>query len=360
VLNGYGNLELDLANGERGRRDDLIEPVLCKLTGAAAATVVNNNAAAVLLALRALGAGKPAAASRAQLVEIGGSFRLPDVMAAGGVRLFPVGTVNRTVATDYERAFAGGAALAVCAHRSNFYFEGSFEEPTVAAIVDIAHGAGKPVIYDLGSGLLYAGLFGDVIPPAEPNVHDLVVAGVDAVTFSGDKLLGGPQGGIIVGKADAVNLVRRDPLYRALRVGKETYALLAATLASYAAGGAALNDIPTYRLLTRPLEVVRSLAGEIYDEVAARHPGGCLVALEDDTALVGGGTLPYLRLPTVGLALRHPTFSPHRLCDNLRRLEPPVLARARGDAAFLDVRSLLDEEAPTLLTALNGWPATSL
>lgn len=351
MLAGYSNLELDVESGERGRREVLIAPLLKQITGAEDALVVNNNAAAVLLALRALGAGRPAAASRGELVEIGGSFRLPDVMAAGGVTLMPVGTVNVTRVEDYKQALAAGAALVVLAHRSNFYFTGPYEEPPVKEVVAVARAAGVPVIYDLGSGLLNGEIYKGIIPAEEPTVADLLAAGADLVTFSGDKLIGGPQAGIIVGTAAAMSCLRKDQLYRALRVGKETFALLTATLDAYRLGGDAPAAIHVYRLLKRGRDALKDLADEIKMWIDAGGVPGLSAAVEADESLVGGGTLPYLKLPGWVAAVRHERLTPHALSAAFRRLEPPVLARASRDAVRLDPRSLLDDDRPLLQAA---------
>jgi L-seryl-tRNA(Ser) seleniumtransferase len=357
VLEGYDNLEVDLETGERGRRNALIAGPLRELTGAEDALVVNNNAGAVLLALHALAGGCPAAASRGQLVEIGGAFRLPDVMAAGGVELMPVGTVNVTRADDYRRALDAGAALVVLAHRSNFYFLGRYAEPRADEVVALAAEYGAPVLYDLGSGLLSTSLYPEIVAPEEPSVENLLDAGVAVLCFSGDKLLGGPQAGVAVGTADAVGKLRRDSLYRALRVGKETYALLGAVLDVYLEGGEAAEQIPTYRLLRRPQDRLRELAAEVagYFEVAG--VGELEVSVVGAEAFVGGGTLPYVTLPTAAVALRHGRTSPHALSAALRRLEPPVLARATGDAVLVDMRSVLEDDLPSLRDAVKGLAA---
>lgn len=351
MLAGYSNLELDVESGERGRREVLIAPLLKQITGAEDALVVNNNAAAVLLALRALGAGRPAAASRGELVEIGGSFRLPDVMAAGGVTLMSVGTVNVTRGEDYKQALAAGAALVVLAHRSNFYFAGPHEDPAVEDVVAAARAAGVPVIYDLGSGLLNGEIYKGIIPAEEPNVADLLAAGADLVTFSGDKLIGGPQAGIVVGTAAAVGRLRKDQLYRALRVGKETFALLTATLEAYRRGGDALAAIPVYRLLKRGSDGLKAMAEEIKTWIDAGGVPGLSATVEADESLVGGGTLPYLKLAGWVAAVRHDRLTPHAMRAAFRRLEPPVLARASRDAVRLDPRSLLDDDRPLLQAA---------
>jgi L-seryl-tRNA(Ser) seleniumtransferase len=355
TLEGYDNLEVDLETGERGQRNTLIVGPLRELTGAEDALAVNNNAGAVLLALHALAGGRPAAASRGQLVEIGGAFRLPDVMAAGGVELLPVGTVNVTRADDYRRALDAGAALVVLAHRSNFYFLGRYAEPRADEVVALAAEYDAPVLYDLGSGLLSTSLYPELVAPAEPSVENLLDAGVDVVCFSGDKLLGGPQAGVVVGKAAALAKLRRDALYRALRVGKETYALLGAVLDAYLEGGGAAEQIPTCRLLRRSLDRLRELAAEVAGYFAG--VAGVEVSVVDAEAFVGGGTLPYVTLPTAAVALRRDGTSPHALSAALRRLEPPVLARAAGDAVLVDMRSVLEDDLPSLQGAVEGLAA---
>ncbi len=352
ILEGYCNLEMDLESGERGQRNALVAAPLRELTGAEDALVVNNNAGAVLLALHALGRGRPAAASRGQLVEIGGAFRLPEVMVSGGVELMPVGTVNVTRLDDFRRALDAGASLVVLAHRSNFYYRGRFDEPRADEVVALAAAYGRPVLYDLGSGLLSTSLYPDLVSQDEPSVENLLDAGVDVVCFSADKLLGGPQGGVAVGKAAAIGELRGDSMYRALRVGKETYALLGAVLEKYLDGGA-LDGVPTYRLLSRSAEDLERIA----HAAAAFFRKADAADLEINTAraesYVGGGTLPYVRLPTFVVALRHKHLSPHALSGVLRRLEPPVLARATGDAVYVDMRSVLDDDLPLLERAVG-------
>jgi L-seryl-tRNA(Ser) seleniumtransferase len=355
TLEGYSNLEVDLETGERGQRNTLIVGPLRELTGAEDALAVNNNAGAVLLALHALAGGRPAAASRGQLVEIGGAFRLPEVMAAGGVELVPVGTVNVTRADDYRRALDAGAALVVLAHRSNFYFLGRYAEPRTDEVVALAAEYGAPVLYDLGSGLLSTSLYPEIVAAEEPSVENLLDAGVDVVCFSGDKLLGGPQAGVAVGNAEAVGKLRRDGLYRALRVGKETYALLGAVLDAYLEGGEAAEHIPTCRLLRRSRDRLRELAAEAAGYFAG--VGGLEVSVVEAEAFVGGGTLPYVTLPTAAVALRRAGTSPHALSAALRRLEPPVLARATGDAVLVDMRSVLEDDLAVLKEAMGGLAA---
>lgn len=357
VLEGYSNLEVELESGERGQRNALLAGPLRELTGAEEALAVNNNAGAVLLALHALGGGRPAAASRGQLVEIGGAFRLPEVMAAGGVELRAVGTVNVTRGDDFRRALDGGAALVVLAHRSNFYFVGRHEEPRPDEVVALAAEYDAPVLYDLGSGLLSTALYPELVAADEPSVENLWDAGVDVVCFSGDKLLGGPQAGVAVGKAEAITRMLQDHLYRALRLGKETYAILGAVLEFYLAGEEGAENIPTYRLLRRLPARLRELAAEAALYFAGAGVAGLEASVVEGEAYVGGGTLPYVTLPTAAVALRRAGTSPHALSAALRRLEPPVLARAMGDAVLVDMRSVLDDELPLLERAVAGLAA---
>jgi len=317
---------------------------------------VNNNAGAVLLALHALGHGRPAAAGRGQLVEIGGAFRLPDVMTSGGVELMPVGTANVTRLDDFKRALDAGASLVVLAHRSNFYYRGRFEEPRADEVVALAAEYDRPVLYDLGSGLLSTSLYPELVSADEPSVENLLDAGVDVVCFSGDKLLGGPQAGVVVGKAAAVGELRRDSLYRALRVGKETYALLGAVLETYLDGDS-LDEVPTYHLLTRSVEDLDRMADAAAGYFRKAGAAGLEISTARAESYVGGGTLPYVRLPTSVVVLRHDGLSPHALSGALRRLEPPVLARAAGDAVYVDMRSVPEDDLPLLEEALDTLAA---
>jgi L-seryl-tRNA(Ser) seleniumtransferase len=278
-------------------------------------------------------------------------------MAAGGVELRAVGTVNVTRGDDFRRALDGGAALVVLAHRSNFYFVGRHEEPRPDEVVALAAEYDAPVLYDLGSGLLSTALYPELVAADEPSVENLWDAGVDVVCFSGDKLLGGPQAGVAVGKAEAITRMLQDHLYRALRLGKETYAILGAVLEFYLAGEEGAENIPTYRLLRRLPARLRELAAEAALYFAGAGVAGLEASVVEGEAYVGGGTLPYVTLPTAAVALRRAGTSPHALSAALRRLEPPVLARAMGDAVLVDMRSVLDDELPLLERAVAGLAA---
>ncbi|UCE27295.1 MAG: L-seryl-tRNA(Sec) selenium transferase [Candidatus Coatesbacteria bacterium] len=339
LLAGYSNLEFRLNDGTRGKRDELIVEPLKRITGAEDALVCNNNAAAVVLALRTFAAGGAAAVSRQQLIEIGGSFRLPEVMRAGGVDLMPVGHVNRCTAADYEPTLEAGAAMVLMAHRSNFSFRGEFVEPDVGEVSAVARRRGRPVIFDLGSGLLDPVLYPNLDLSAEPSVRALLAAGVDVVTFSGDKLLGGPQAGVVCGRAEWVSKMRADQFLRAFRAGKETYALLTAVLERYDEGGDAMADIPAWRMLNAAAEELKTKAERLAGLLGEGLPDA-EVSVEAGESLPGGGTLPDLLLPTRLVKVSVEGFTPNRLATVFRECNPPVVGRAEGDGFYLDVRTV--------------------
>jgi L-seryl-tRNA(Ser) seleniumtransferase len=335
VAGGYSNLEYDLGEGGRGSRQDHVAPILRRLTGAEAALVVNNNAAAVLLALAALAEGREVLVSRGELIEIGDGFRIPDVLARSGARLREVGTTNRTRAGDYDRAIGPETALLLRVHQSNFRVVGFTEQPRLANLVRVARAHGLPLVDDLGSGALFASsslLLGD-----EPTARESLEAGADLVCFSGDKLLGGPQAGIIVGRAELVERLRRHPLQRALRADKLTLAALEATLALYLDPELAAREVPVLRMLAEPVETVRTRAQRLADLV-----GG---DVEPTVGRVGGGALPLTELPSFACAVEE------ELAPRLRETDPPVIGVVRDGRCLLDCRTLRDEE-------LNGVAAS--
>jgi L-seryl-tRNA(Ser) seleniumtransferase len=350
---GYTNLEYDLVAGARGDRYGHAEAALCRLTGAEAALVVNNNAAAVLLALAALTDGTDLAdgraevlVSRGQLVEIGGGFRIPEVLARSGASLVEVGTTNRTYLTDYERAVGERTRVLLTVHRSNFRLTGFVHDVPLEELVALARGRGLPVVDDLGSGtLLETAPFG---LGAEPTVPERIRAGADLVTFSGDKLLGGPQAGILAGRREAVARVKRHPLLRALRVDKVTLAGLAATLAHYERGEAT-ERIPIWRAIARRPEALGARAEGW--RVAAGEAGASCQVIEGRSA-VGGGSLPEVTLPTALLALP-PGEADARLA-RLRACDPPVVARIEDDRVVLDPRTVLDGEDEAVVAAVRS------
>jgi L-seryl-tRNA(Ser) seleniumtransferase len=327
----YSNLEYDLDAGARGSRQDHIAAFLHRLTGAEGALVVNNNAAAVLLALAALAEGREVIVSRGELLEIGDGFRIPDVLARSGAHLVEVGTTNRTRAADYERAVGAETALLLRVHQSNFRVVGFTELPSTADLAAVAARHGLPLVDDLGSGAL--------LPlHDEPQVRDALAAGADLVCFSGDKLLGGPQAGIVVGRADLVERLRRHPLQRALRADKLTLAALEGTLGLYLDPERALREVPVLRMLNEPAEAVRARA----DRLAGLTDG----AVEETVARVGGGALPLAELPSFACAVEEVLAAP------LRRAEPPVIGVVRDGKLLLDCRTLGDDELDEVASAV--------
>ncbi len=346
----YSNLELDLASGERGSRHDHVEGLLCRLTGAEAAMVVNNNAAAVLLTLTALAAGREVIVSRGELVEIGGSFRIPEVMAQSGARLVEVGTTNKTRTEDYRRAIGPDTGLLLKVHPSNYRIVGFTAAVALEELVAIGREAGIPVMYDMGSGALIPldryGL------PGEPVAWEAIAAGAGIITFSGDKLLGGPQAGVIAGRRDLVERCRRHPLARALRVDKMTLAALEATLKHYRDPDAAMAAVPVLRMLTMPPEELAARADELAGLILARAGGAARVEVCPGLSQVGGGSLPGTELPTTLVAVVPERLSVNALAARLRQSRPAVVARIEGGRLLLDPRTLLPGDAAAVATAL--------
>jgi L-seryl-tRNA(Ser) seleniumtransferase len=331
VARGYSNLEYDLDEGRRGSRQDHAASVLRRLTGAEGALVVNNNAGAVLLALAALAEGRQVIVSRGELIEIGDGFRIPDVLARSGARLVEVGTTNRTRAADYERAIGPETALLLRVHQSNFRVVGFTDRPALSEVAAAAARHELPLVDDLGSGAF--------LPiHDEPSARESLEAGADLVCFSGDKLLGGPQAGIVVGRADLVERLRRHPLQRALRADKLTLAALEGTLALYLEPERARRAIPVLRMLDEPADAVRARAARLAEQV-----GG---AVEETVARVGGGALPLLELESFACAVEEELAAPLRLG------EPPLVGIVRDGRLLLDCRTLSDAEADEAAAAV--------
>jgi L-seryl-tRNA(Ser) seleniumtransferase len=343
---GYTNLEYDVANGTRGSRAVHAEALLTQLTGAEAAAVVNNNAAATLLILAALGAGREVLISRGELVEIGGGFRVPDVMAQSGAILREVGTTNRTRAGDYAAALGDRTALILRVHPSNFRIEGFTERPALEELVDLGRRFRVPVVEDLGSGALLP------IAQREPLAAESVRAGADVVCFSGDKLLGGPQAGILIGRRELVDRIRRHPLMRALRVDKLTYAALEATLLEYLAGRAA-ETIPVVRMLTMDIGEIEARARALADACRAT---GWQADVIDGFSAVGGGSAPGVELPTKLVALSRAGESSDRIDARLRSASPPVVARIENDRVVLDLRTVPPEHDAVIVRIAGENP----
>lgn len=350
VARGYSTLEFDVERGQRGSRHSHVEALLTALTGAEAAMAVNNNAAGVFLALSELARGREVVVSRGQLVEIGGAFRIPDVMAASGARLVEVGTTNKTRLSDYERAIGPETALLLKVHTSNFRLEGFVEQVDTADLVRLGRERGIPVMEDLGSGVLFPLT---VAGWREPSVSEVVQAGADVVTFSGDKLLGGPQAGLVVGRADLVGRMKRHPLARALRVDKLTLAGLEMTLRLYREGRT--EEIPLWRMLHQSPDALWRRARRLGRALGrAADAAGVAVAVRAvrEASPVGGGSLPGVTLPTAVLRLRAGAWSAARLEARLRQGEPPVVGRVSEDEVVLDLRTVAPAEERELVAAV--------
>ncbi len=337
VGRGYSNLEYDLSSGTRGSRQDHVAGILRRLTGAEAALVVNNNAAAVLLALAALAEGRDVLVSRGELIEIGDGFRIPDVLARSGARLVEVGTTNRTRAADYEQAITPDTAVLLRVHQSNFRLVGFTELPTVAELAKVAQRHELPLVDDLGSGALSPS--NTVLLSEEPSVRESLEAGADLVCFSGDKLLGGPQAGIVVGSAELVERLRRHPLQRAVRADKLTLAALEGTLTLYLEPERALREVPVLRMALEDVNAVRGRA-----ERLAELTGG---EVEETVGRIGGGALPLAELSSFACAVEEELAAP------LRAGEPPVVGVVRDGRLLLDCRTLSDAEAEEVAAAVD-------
>lgn len=350
AASGYSNLEYSLKEGRRGSRDDLIEGLLREITGAPAATVVNNNAAAVMLALNTLGAGRGVVVSRGELVEIGGSFRIPDVMSAAGACLLEVGTTNRTRIDDYRRAVDENTALLLKVHTSNYSIVGFSQEASVEDLVALGQETGIQVMVDLGSGsLLDVRVLG--LSHYEPTVMDVLKAGADVVTFSGDKLLGGPQSGVILGSASTIQHIRMNPMKRAVRCGKMTLAALEAVLKIYLNPETAVKNLPMLKMISASRDSVSRRARRF---AARLRDLPVRVSFLPALSKVGGGSLPLEEIPSILLALEPGGISAQDLEARLREQEPPVIGRIVEDRVCLDFRTVLPRELGDLERSIRG------
>ncbi|MET0500272.1 MAG: L-seryl-tRNA(Sec) selenium transferase [Candidatus Binatia bacterium] len=344
------NLEYDLAAGKRGRREEMIQRLLVELTGAEAATVVNNNAAAVLLGLNTFAQGKEVIVSRGELIEIGGAFRIPEVMAKSGATLREVGSTNRTHPADYENAIHDKTALLLKVHTSNYKVVGFTSEVTLDQLVAIGNKHNVPVMEDLGSGaLIDLSRYG---LPKEPIVSERIRAGADVVTFSGDKILGGPQAGLMVGSREWIGRMNKNHLQRALRCGKLTLAALEATLRLYCQSPDITQAIPTLRAFTRPLDEIREFGEAVLPKLQDTLGNGFRLMLEDSTSQIGSGALPTEELPTVVIVIEHAKLSATAIAKKFRAANPPIIGRINDDRFMLDLRTIFDPQ--DLVPDFNG------
>jgi L-seryl-tRNA(Ser) seleniumtransferase len=352
----YSNLEYDIAAGERGKRHVHVEGMLKRLTGVEAATAVNNNAAAVLLCLNSIARGREVIVSRGELVEIGGSFRVPDVMERSGARLREVGTTNKTHLKDYEQAINENTALLLKVHTSNYKIVGFTKEIEAEDLVKLGKQHKLPVMWDLGSGsFIDLSAYGAGV---EPTVQHAVDSGVNVLTFSGDKLLGGPQAGMILGKKEWLDLIRSNPLARALRIDKMTMAALDATLHQYLDMEKASRDIPTLWMLTQPLSEIERKAEMLSDGLKQLADPVLEVLVQDDTSQSGGGALPTGNVPTKTVCIRHDRLSANKIESGLRLNKPHVIARIREGMVVFDPRTLNDEEIGKIVGAVRAIVTT--
>ena len=346
---GYCNLEYDIVSGERGRRGPRAEDLLADLTGAEAALVVNNCAAAALLVLTALAREAETIVSRGELVEIGGDFRVPDVMAQSGTRMIEVGTTNRTRLSDYRKAISENTGLIMRVHTSNYRIVGFAKTPALKELADLAHEAGLPLYEDAGSGALVD--FTEHGIDGEPVISKSIAAGADVVSFSGDKLLGGPQAGLLVGRSDLIERMRSHPLYRALRSDKLRIAALEATLDAYARGASA-SEVPAHRFIALSASEIKERSEGMIERLRSKLS----VSVELDTisgeSAAGGGSGPTSHLPTVLISIVHQTLTPNQIEAALRRSAPPVIARIVEDRVLLDLRTVAENEEPDLERAV--------
>ena len=348
----YVNLEYDLDTGGRGHRDQLTEPLLQRLTGCEASTIVNNNAAAVLLALNTLARGKEVIVSRGELIEIGGAFRIPDVMEASGAILREVGTTNRTHLRDYENAINENTALMLKVHPSNYKVVGFASTPTMEELTELGGQHGIPTMEDLGSGSLID--LTSYSLPHEPVVRERINAGVDVVTFSGDKLLGGSQAGIIVGRQDTIKQIRKNPLMRALRVGKLTIAAIEATLRLYLNEKELSEKLPMLQRYTRSVTELHEIAEKLANLLRQIFHDAIQVTVEDSTAQIGSGSLPVDTLYSLVVSLHSPQASAETLAAYFRSQPIPVIGRVQDEQLRFDVRTAFEDELESIVEAAKG------
>lgn len=351
IAGSYSNLEYDISKGKRGKRYSHIKDIIRELTGAEDAIVVNNNAAAVLICLDTFARGREVIVSRGELVEIGGSFRIPAVMKSSGAILREVGTTNKTHLHDYENAVCGNTALLLKVHQSNYKVIGFTEEISIERLAGLGKDFKIPVVADLGSGSLISlerfGIYG------EPTVQDVIKSGADLVTFSGDKLLGGPQAGIIAGREKLIQKIQKNPMMRAMRIDKMTFAALEATFMQYLDEEKVLKDMPTVRMLTEPQDVIKKRAKKICNALKKSISDSADLKVIPDQSRAGGGSLPETDFPTFAVSVKPKNISVNALEKKLRLGDPPVITRIQGNALLIDARTIQEREIKTLVSCIE-------
>lgn len=351
VAEGYSNLEYDLDTGGRGSRYSHIDYLVERITGAESAMAVNNNAGAVLLTLGSLCAGREVVISRGELVEIGGSFRIPEVMEQSGAKLVEVGTTNKTHILDYENAIGESTGALLKVHTSNYRIMGFTESPDRGELVELGHRHRIPVIEDIGSGCFID--FSKYGLEHEPTVQEAISAGADIVTFSGDKMLGGPQAGIIAGSKRYIDLIKKNPLTRALRIDKMTAAALEATLRQYMSEERAVKNIPTLRMMTEPKEMLKDKAEKLCAMLRYKTAEKAAIDIADENSCVGGGSMPTALIPTYAVRIRPLNMSANAFAERMRSPEVPIIARTSNDSALLDLRTIDERDFETIADEIS-------
>ncbi|MCP4723693.1 MAG: L-seryl-tRNA(Sec) selenium transferase [bacterium] len=352
VMKGYSTLEIDVGSGNRGKRESYLEEVLCFLTGAEAATVVNNNAAAVLISLNTAARGKEVIVSRGELVEIGGSFRMPDIMEASGSKMVEIGTTNKTKLSDYEKAMNRKTGAVLSVHTSNYRVMGFSESVDLKDLCKLAKSRKLPVIYDLGAGVLFD--FRDFGLPYEPVVPESLMKGADIVTFSGDKVLGGPQSGIIVGKKKYIDSIKKNPIARAVRCDKLILAGLEGTLKSYQKGIKEFKKLPAIKMLLEPPDRIRERAEKVLEKTGRTGKNGLKISITESKNQIGSGSLPLEHLESFAITLHSGKIPAERITRKLREFDPPVFGYIRDEKVYLDMRTVFKDQVKTLTEAVKS------
>lgn len=351
IIKGYSTLEIDIETGKRGRREQRLEELFCFLSGAESGTVVNNNAAAVMIALNTLANGKEVIISRGELVEIGGSFRMPEIMKSSGAKMVEVGTTNKTKLSDYRDAITRKTGAILKVHTSNYRVMGFAETPLLKEICDLGASKKIPVIYDLGGGVMFdLRQFG---LPYEPVVPDAIRSGASVVTFSGDKILGGPQSGIVLGKKNYLDVIKKNPIARTIRCDKLVLSALEGTMQSYLSGTKGFVSLPSSKLMLEKPEVIKKRALEVLSNIKKNITSKLKLSVEQSQAEVGSGAIPLEKLPSYSITIESTVVKPEKIAQNLRRNNPPIFGYINKDKVFLDMRTVFKSQIPDVINGIE-------